>query len=67
MSNDPIYFVWRRNDGYVDSTCGHMPQEWKVGNVETSFVKLAETTDWRQARRIIDAARENPNYVHQPR
>ena len=54
MRDKKVYYVWRRNDGYVSSTCGSKPINW-VGadGSKHTFEHLAEFTYWPDAHDLI--------------
>jgi hypothetical protein len=57
-----VYYVWRRNDGYVAASVGRMPTRWvgDDGSV-TTFEELGQYTDWNLAyRRILDENAARP-------
>ena len=49
-----MYFVWKRNDGHVDSSNGGMPRGWTTTKGDTiSFEKLGEFENWADAYDLI--------------
>lgn len=60
------YFVWRRNDGYVDASLNCMPGNYVTGGAyqtlagggqPVTFEKLGEFDTWEEARACILAER----------
>lgn len=49
-----VYYVWRRNDGYISATCGSKPHGWTGtdGSVHT-FEHLGEFEKWVDAHDLI--------------
>jgi hypothetical protein len=44
-----MYFVWRRNDGYIGCSNGRMPDGWRTTDGrDISFEKLRESEDWEK-------------------
>lgn len=62
MKNASRYFVWRRNDGYISSTCGTKPVGWRGtdGSIH-SFEYLGEFDHWPDAYSLIDKLRKEAN------
>jgi hypothetical protein len=51
------YYVWRRNDGYINATC-YPVADWVGANGEvTSFVSLGVFDVWADAAATIRVAR----------
>ncbi len=49
------YFVWRRNDGYINATAGGWPRDYPAGygSPEVTFEHLGEFTEWPDAFNFI--------------
>lgn len=53
-----MFYVWRRNDGYVDATAGRMPSDHVGANGKTAtFEKLGEFEEWIDALECIQTNR----------
>jgi hypothetical protein len=50
----PMYYVWRRSDGWVNASNGMMPRNEGT----TTFEKLLATTDWPTAKARIEEEHE---------
>jgi hypothetical protein len=54
------YYVFRRNDGYVSSTCGSPAKGWTGTNGKvTTFEQLGQFTDWGDAYALIAKERRD--------
>lgn len=52
------YYVWRRDDGYIDASHGHMPGTIVGANGKTAtFEKLGEFEEWIDALVCIQTNR----------
>lgn len=52
------FYVWRRNDGYVAATDGHMPKGWNTQEGKTiSFEQLGFFDYWPDAVKCIEENR----------
>jgi len=57
---DNKFYVWKRNDGHVNCTKGHMPINYFPGNnslKEITFEKLGEFEEWEDALKLITEKR----------
>jgi hypothetical protein len=54
MFGPSLYYVWRRNDGYVSSSKGSKPPDWRGtdGSIHT-FEHLGEFEKWVDAYNLI--------------
>ena len=64
-----MYFVFRRNDGYVGSINASTPERgrhalagWRSGDYTATFEILLETAVWSEAHDRIVAERARPDY-----
>ena len=63
MNGSDRYFVWRRKssipnlDGYVSATT-YMPRNTVVGEEVITFDELLVTSDWNEARELIQQERQ---------
>ena len=69
MKIPPMYYVWRRSDGYISASC-YMPAAYTTGGSEpapgsrpgsgipVTFIKLGEFDKWGEAWDFIQAARQ---------
>jgi hypothetical protein len=52
------YVVWRRNDGLVAATVGHLPHDYNgADGSKTTFEKISEHAEWEDAYDAIAKAR----------
>ncbi|MET7816256.1 hypothetical protein ABZT26_36145 [Streptomyces sp. NPDC005395] len=59
-TSSDYYFVTRRSDGLVSAVNGSRPRDFRVGDTETTYELIAESTDWDRARGVILVERANP-------
>lgn len=60
MGATTVYFVWKRSDGYIGSSTS-MPQDFTSGRTRTTFDKIGEFTEWKDASDCIIEARQKYN------
>jgi hypothetical protein len=65
MMDKTKYVVWKRSDGYVDSSCNYLPNGWKSASGEqVTFTHLKTFDVWgNECVDFIEAMRKETNYV----
>lgn len=59
------YFVWRRNDGYVNASANRMPNDYENPNngVKVTFEKIGVFTFWHDAYQMIEQERQKCVFI----